>query len=189
MDSLKNYVPNVNDMRAIVLVVLYYQTISLYTLSFFVAINFHPKPGQLLLCDFEPGFSEPEMTKRNRPVIVLHSKHGLVTVVACSTVPPDKPLVYHYKLPIKSMPKTTHFMGKESWVKGDMVYTVGYHRLHLIALGRSQFYRDTLGRGQMDQIRQCVLHGIGMGFLAQHISTQQPQQPHEKDSKSALEIV
>ncbi len=72
------------------------------------------------------------------------------------------------------MPKTKHFMGKESWVKGDMVYTVGFHRLNLVLLGRGGegkrlYFTDVLGRGQMDQIRQCVLHGIGMGFLAQHL--------------------
>ncbi|NKD14520.1 type II toxin-antitoxin system PemK/MazF family toxin [Aeromonas caviae] len=137
-------------------------------------ITLPPKAGQLLLCDFEPGFKEPEMTKSSRPVIVLHAKNGLVTVVACSTVPPDKPLAHHYRLPKQSMPKTKHFMGRESWVKGDMVYTVGFHRLNLVFLGRGDggkrvYFTDMLGRGQMDQIRQCVLHGIGMGFLAQHL--------------------
>ena len=35
-----------------------------------MAITFHPKPGQILMCDFTYGFREPEMIK-NRPVIVL----------------------------------------------------------------------------------------------------------------------
>ncbi|WP_426697981.1 type II toxin-antitoxin system PemK/MazF family toxin [Aeromonas hydrophila] len=112
------------------------------------------------------------MTKRARPVIVLCSNQQLVTVVACSTVSPDAPQKYHYELPTQSMPKTSHFMGKKSWVKGDMVYTVAYHRLHLIDLGKRQYFRDKLGSTQMNQIRQCVLYGIGMGFLAQHIASE-----------------
>lgn len=140
----------------------------------FVPISLPPKPGQLLLCDFEPGFKEPEMTKTSRPVIVLHAKPNLVTVVACSTVSPDRLMNYHYKLPQQSMPKTKHFMGRESWVKGDMVYTVGFHRLNLVCLGRRDngkrgYFSERLGREQMAQIYQCVLHGMGMGFLAKHI--------------------
>ncbi|WP_413786096.1 MULTISPECIES: type II toxin-antitoxin system PemK/MazF family toxin [Aeromonas] len=140
----------------------------------FVPIKSPPKVGQLLLCDFEPGFKEPEMTKTSRPVIVLSAKSGLVTVVACSTVAPDKPQAHHYKLPRQSMPKTGHFMGRDSWVKGDMVYTVGFHRLNLVQTGKGMggkrlYFTDALGRGQMSQIRQCVLYGIGMGFLAKHI--------------------
>lgn len=139
-----------------------------------MALNFTPKKGQILLCDFEPGFKEPEMTKMARPVIVLAAKHGLVTVVACSTVEPDKIQECHYQLPRQSMPKCKHFMGRDSWVKGDMVYTVGFHRLTAVCIGKEAgrriYHRDTLGREQMVAIHRCVLHGIGMGFLVHHVS-------------------
>ncbi|QLR99634.1 type II toxin-antitoxin system PemK/MazF family toxin [Enterobacter roggenkampii] len=56
-------------------------------------ISYHPKPGQLMLCDFSQGFKEPEMIKSSRPVIILSGnivgRASLVTVVACSTVEPD----------------------------------------------------------------------------------------------------
>lgn len=101
-------------------------------------ITIHPRKGQLLLADFEPGFVEPEMIKRGRPVIVLSNpipgRSGLVTVVACSTVEPELVRNYHYKLPRASMPNTSGFQTRDTWVKGDMVYTLGFHRLNLIKL-------------------------------------------------------
>ncbi|MBD2786569.1 type II toxin-antitoxin system PemK/MazF family toxin [Xenorhabdus sp. DI] len=141
-------------------------------------ITIHPKPGQLLLCDFSQGFKEPEMVKPSRPVIVLsgsmQGRHNLVTVVACSTVEPEIIRNYHYKLPTQSTPKCRHFMGRDTWVKGDMVYTVGFHRLSLITLrkdenGKRVYYTQKLGHEQMNEIRRCVLHGIGMSFLCRHI--------------------
>ncbi|WP_038183092.1 type II toxin-antitoxin system PemK/MazF family toxin [Xenorhabdus bovienii] len=141
-------------------------------------ITIHPKLGQLLLCDFSQGFKEPEMVKSSRPVIVLSGsipgRNNLVTVVACSTVEPETTRNYHYKLPTQSTPRSQHFMGRDTWVKGDMVYTVGLHRLSLIFLrkdenGKRIYHTQKLGHEQMNEIRRCVLHGIGMSFLCQHI--------------------
>ncbi|HGS7149104.1 TPA: type II toxin-antitoxin system PemK/MazF family toxin [Klebsiella variicola subsp. variicola] len=141
-------------------------------------ISYHPKPGQLMLCDFSQGFKEPEMIKSSRPVIILSGnivgRANLVTVVACSTVEPDVIRNYHYKLPARSMPKTKHFMGRDTWVKGDMVYTVAFHRLDAVCIGRGDggkriYYNDKLGREQMSEIYRCVLHGMGMSFLCQHV--------------------
>lgn len=142
-------------------------------------ITIHPKVGQLLLCDFSKGFKEPEMVKASRPVIILsgfiQGRSNLATVVACSTVEPDVIRNYHYKLPTQSTPKCKHFMGKDTWVKGDMVYTVGYHRLDPILLGKEPstgkriYFNQRIGREQMSEIYKCVLNGIGMSFLCQHI--------------------
>ena len=59
-------------------------------------IIFHPNPGQILLCDFS-DFKEPEMVKKNRPVIVLSSalkgRDKLLTIVPLSTVKPE-PLLF-----------------------------------------------------------------------------------------------
>lgn len=38
-----------------------------------MALRFHPKPGTILMCDFDTGFQVPEMVKK-RPVIVLSPK-------------------------------------------------------------------------------------------------------------------
>lgn len=138
-------------------------------------INYPPKRGQILLCDFSQGFKEPEMVKGARPVIVISTKGKLVTIAACSTVEPEPIEGCHYKLPKQSMPKIPKFIGKDTWLKGDMIYTVGFHRLELICLGKENgkriYFQNKLGNEQMDKIIKCVLHGIGMGFLSIHIDS------------------
>lgn len=132
-------------------------------------LKYPPKKGQILLCDFSKGFAAPEMTKSSRPVVVLHSKHNIAIVVACSTVEPDRIEPHHYKIPRQSMPMTTHFFGKDTWVKGDMVYSVGFSRLDLVSVGKRQYFSQQFGKAQMNEIHRCVLHGIGMEFIAHHL--------------------
>ncbi|HGV5507527.1 TPA: type II toxin-antitoxin system PemK/MazF family toxin [Shigella boydii] len=97
-------------------------------------ISYHPKPGQLMLCDFSQGFKEPEMVKSSRPVIILSGniagRANLATVVACSTVEPDVIRNYHYKLPAHSMPKTKHFMGVIRGLKA--IWFIPWHSTDLM---------------------------------------------------------
>ena len=145
-----------------------------------VAITFHPKPGLLLLADFSQGFKEPEMVKSHRPVVVLSpqlkGRSGLVTVVALSTVEPPTLLSHHYKIPKASMPMLGRFQDKDTWVKGDMVYTLGFHRLDCIKLGtrnkqtgKREYYTRRFGREQMKEIYSCVLNGLNLGHLPAHL--------------------
>jgi mRNA interferase MazF len=60
------------------------------------------------------------------------------------------------------------------WVKGDMIYAIGFHRLDLIRLGKDRqgkrIYRmDFLTDDQMKQIKTCVLRGLGMSGLTKHL--------------------
>ncbi|OQX13960.1 MAG: hypothetical protein BWK73_10825 [Thiothrix lacustris] len=136
-------------------------------------IQYHPKRGQVLMCDFSEGFKPPEMVK-NRPVIVFtpefKGRSGLVSVVPLSTRKPAKIMPYHYQMPQKSLPMTAFFYGKESWVKGDLIYTVGLQRLSLISLsrknGKRDYYSDTLDAEIMLAVDKCVLHGLGFARLA-----------------------
>lgn len=142
-------------------------------------ITFHPSPGQILLCDFSIGFKEPEMVKKKRPVIVLSGsikgRARLVTVVPLSTVAPEPPQLYHYKIPKSSMPMIGRLQENDSWVKGDMLYTVAFHRLDLIQLGKKgfnekrEYYKNKLGREQMKAIYTCVLHGLNLPHLGQYL--------------------
>ncbi len=143
-----------------------------------MAIKFHPRPGQILMCDFRAGFKEPEMCKY-RPVVILtpdmKGRTDLVTVVALSTVRPEPAMDFHCLLPRASLPMTGAFQRDETWVKGDMVYSVGFHRLDLIKLGvrdakgRRQYFKNRLSRQKMREIYGCVLHGLNLGAMAERI--------------------
>ena len=143
-------------------------------------ITIHPKPGQILLCDFSQGFRKPEMVKAKRPVIILtpamKNRTELVTVVPLSTVKPNQTMPYHYQIPRNSMPQTSMFQNSDSWIKGDMIYTVGFHRLNLILLGqrdpatgKRKYFKNRLSREMMKEVYSCVLHGLNMGKLIDHL--------------------
>jgi len=144
-----------------------------------VAIKFHPKVGQILLCDFSVGFKAPEMLKSNRPVLVvsppISGRSGLVTILALSTSTPSPVMPYHYKIPKNSMPQLGRFQEKDTWLKADMIYTVGFHRLDLIRLnkrdssGKRVYFQNRLGRGQMSEVYKCMLHGLNLGYLHEHL--------------------
>lgn len=140
-----------------------------------MAINFHPQPGTILICDFD-GFIAPEMVKR-RPVVVisprLRNRGNLIAVVPISTTRPDDNYPYHYKLRFEP-PLPAPYDKPETWVKADMVYTLGFHRFYVPQLGK-----DASGKRQYDQrvvnekdlggIMACVLHGLGLGNLTDHM--------------------
>jgi uncharacterized protein YifN (PemK superfamily) len=145
-----------------------------------VAITFHPKVGQILLCDFSEGFREPEMVKSGRPVLVIapsiKGRHPcLVTVVALSSVEPTPVMAFHLKLPKACLPQLGNFQEKDTWVKGDMVYSLGFHRLDLIQLGKRDqsgkrvYFQNCLSRERMREVYTCILHGMNLGAMAEHI--------------------
>ncbi len=147
-------------------------------------ILYAPRPGQILMCNFdvseeEHGYQPPEMVK-TRPVIALTghmaSKPGLVTVVPISSIAPNPIFLCHCDIPKRSLPNTSYF-GRvaENWVKGDMIYTVAFHRLDFVRLpgknthGDRLYYKTRLGRDKMREIYTCVLHGINLGDLSAHL--------------------
>jgi uncharacterized protein YifN (PemK superfamily) len=141
-------------------------------------INDHPAPGTILVCDFNGTFKEPEMVKP-RCVIVLSprikARAKLCTVVCLSSTAPDEAQQYHCQLDIR--PKLPHPWDSDGiWVKGDMIYSIGFHRLklNLIRLGKdrsgNRIYRmDTISVEQMKQVKCCVLRGLGMATLTKHL--------------------
>ena len=141
-------------------------------------MTIHPRPGQILYCDFSAGFKQPELVKK-RPVVTLtpalDGRKGLVTVIGLSTVRPSPVRDYHVELPKTSLPMLGDFQTRETWVKGDMIYAVGFHRLDLIKLGgrdtngKRRYFTSRLSRERMRQIYACVLHGLNLGALVAHI--------------------
>jgi mRNA interferase MazF len=141
-----------------------------------MAIQEHPAPGTILVCNFDDAFKEPEMVKP-RCVIVLSpkivSRAGLCTVVCLSTKAPDPVMQYHRQIDIR--PKLPPPWDSDGvWLKADMVYSVGFHRLDLMRLGKDRtgkrIYRfDVFPEDQMKVIKSCVLRGLGMSVLTKHL--------------------
>ena len=137
-------------------------------------IHYSPQKGQVLMCDFTQGFTEPEMVK-NRPVVVFKSfsRSRLVIVIPISTVSPRKMQNYHYEIPKMELPNKAYFKNKTSWLKGDMIYTVGWRWLELIRLGRVNGKRSYFVRRfsspLLTEVERCVVNGIGLSRLEKYI--------------------
>jgi mRNA interferase MazF len=120
-----------------------------------VPINFHPKRGTVLMCDFTTGFKVSEMVKRRHVVVVSprYRRHtGLCLVVPLSTVPPHEIEAHHYEI----VPGAYDFFdpAKSVWAKCDMLTCVCFERLDRVLL---------YGRHQAPLLREKDLRAIQLG--------------------------
>lgn len=129
-----------------------------------MAIKFQPEVGLVLLCDFD-GLP-PEMDKR-RPVVVLSSvSTRLCNVVPFSTTDPEEQKPWHCLVNTPN-PLPYPYDHKVHWLKGDMVATVGFHRLFLPCKGKDRYghrlyVKLRLDETQMREIRRCVAAALGI---------------------------
>lgn len=132
-------------------------------------LAFAPKPGQLLACHFGLGFQVPEIVK-TRPVLVISPKRlsdlGLCTVIPISHTPPDEVKPYHYKLPQGIVPNKKY---QTAWLKGNLVQTVGLHRLDRLKVGPREYISPLVPNEILKEARRCVLHITGMDHLTVHL--------------------
>jgi len=95
-------------------------------------ITFTPQLGTVLMCDFGPNSTPPEMSKIRHVVVVSprrrgRSGWGSCIVVPFSTVAPDAVEPYHHRIQAN---KYRFFRrDTEVWAKGDMVAHVSFSRL------------------------------------------------------------
>ena len=103
-----------------------------------MGLTYHPIRGSIVTVNFEPGFVQPEMVKRRLAVVLspaIKARPGLCTVIPLSTTAPERQMPYHCTYTASfQMPKS--WGNIERWVKGDMVTTVGWHRVDLLLLGK-----------------------------------------------------
>lgn len=129
--------------------------------------SFYPKPGHVLICDFERGFVAPEMVKA-RPVVVVSKSElpsrRLCTVVPLSTTAPHDEFDWHVLLAQNPLPETLGY--KPIWAKCDMVYSVSFDRLdkpHRKTRGKREYFTTKLSPPDLDAIiRGIIAHLASM---------------------------
>ncbi|MDE2597017.1 MAG: type II toxin-antitoxin system PemK/MazF family toxin [Sphingomonadales bacterium] len=137
---------------------------------------YHPRPGEIVLCNYGTGFVPPEMVKV-RPVVVvsprLRRRGDLVAVIPLSTTAPNPPELYHCSLTL-AQPLPHPFTAVDVWAKCDMVATVALSRLDRFRDGRNpqggrKFMTGMLTGEQLAQVRRSLLHGLGLASLTVHL--------------------
>ncbi|WP_367277337.1 type II toxin-antitoxin system PemK/MazF family toxin [uncultured Roseobacter sp.] len=130
-----------------------------------VPLSFHPRAGQVLICDFK-GFVKPEMVK-SRPVIVvsprLPHRSEIVAVVPISLTAPVHGLPFCVKLSKNYHPDEDD--GLPCWAKCDMLMNIGLWRLEGFKIGRRKWATPQASSGDLEAVRKGVLYGLGQGGL------------------------
>ncbi|MCB1386198.1 MAG: type II toxin-antitoxin system PemK/MazF family toxin [Nitratireductor sp.] len=131
-----------------------------------MGIQFFPRAGQVLVCDFR-GFEAPEMIKR-RPVIIisprLPNRGEIVTVVPISTTEPLRELPFTVRLSKNYHPDEDD--GLACWAKCDMLMNLSIQRLDGFKVGRRRWQYPQLTGDDLQAVRRGVLFGLGMGDLS-----------------------
>lgn len=125
-------------------------------------LNFQPKSGSVVYCDYR-GFVAPEMVKKRPVVVISKHKHNskLLTVVPISTTEPTTILEYHIEMDPQFC--LINLSGKRSWVKCDMINVVSLDRLNLVRNKNSGLrYAPNVGKVLLMKIKEAIskVHGL-----------------------------
>ncbi len=121
-----------------------------------MTLNFQPKAGSVVYCDYS-GFVVPEMVKKRPVVVISRHRHNskLLTVVPISSTQPDKILEHHIEMDGQFC--LEFLSGKKSWVKCDMINVVSISRLNLVRDKKSGIrHSPSIGEILLYKIKESI---------------------------------
>jgi mRNA interferase MazF len=118
-----------------------------------MSIPFHPRAGQVLVCNFD-GFKEPEISPK------LPYRSDLVAVVPVSLTEPKHGLPYCFRLSKNYHPGEADDL--PCWAKADLVLNLGLYRMSGFKVGRRRWEYPQLTGADLSGVRHAVLCGLGL---------------------------
>lgn len=123
-------------------------------------LQFHPRKGSILICDFH-GNEVPEIIKK-RPVVVitprLPYRNGLAMIVPLSTTPPEYDVNYVVKLNNYYGNDKSH---PQQYAKCDLVCSVSLKRLDRIKIGYRKYMCPQMDPTDLENVLQGVKNAFG----------------------------
>ena len=103
----------------------------------------------------------------------IQARAGLCTIVPLSTTEPRPKMPYHCQVN-PAFPLPAPWGNRPRWVKADMIYAAGFHRIDLLSLGtgadgRRAYQTSTIPADDLARIQACVLEGLSLGRLTKHL--------------------
>lgn len=138
-----------------------------------MSLKFPPKPGLIVICNYNTGFREPEMVKERLAVVVsprLPHRDGLCTVVPLSTSPSRSGIRYQCRIELPC-DAPAPYEGVIKWAKCDMLATLAYGRMQLPFTGRDKvtgkrkYLQIVLPGEELARVREAMLHALGLESL------------------------
>lgn len=123
-------------------------------------LNFQPKPGTIVMCDFSTGFIVPEMVKKRPAVVIRKSKTNskLVTIVPISQTEPEEITDVHVEI-ISPLDR------EKAWVKCDMITSVSIDRLDRFRVRRARtttWETSNLEDHKFQSVKKSVANYLGI---------------------------
>jgi uncharacterized protein YifN (PemK superfamily) len=122
-------------------------------------LQFHPRKGDILICDFA-GNIVPEIVKK-RPVVVIRNhlpfRSGLVTVVPLSSSAPEHDVPYSFQLSKNYLSNDKTAM----YAKCDLVCSVSLSRLDRIKIGYRQYATPKMIPDDFNRVIDGVKYALG----------------------------
>ncbi len=112
-----------------------------------------------------------------RLVIVVTPKisvrKGLCTVVPLSETRPHVIMPYHREITFDP-PLPESWGNHPRWLKGDMIVSVGFHRLDFVREGKDlkgkRIYRtEPIPKSLLKDVQSCMLASLGLIALTKHL--------------------
>jgi uncharacterized protein YifN (PemK superfamily) len=102
------------------------------------------------------------------------SEYGFFTGDMKQLIPAKHVMPYHVQITLKSPLPKPYDQSTTLWVKGDMINTVGFHRLDLLRFeknrkGTRTYYLSTLDENQLKDVYSCILRGMGLSNLTKSL--------------------
>ena len=131
-----------------------------------MAIQFVPRRGLILICDYELARVHPEMNKARRVVVVsprsYNRRHGRgpgrCLVVPLTATPPQFLTPAIVPFPVGSYRSLT----KDSWVVCDALMAVSHARLSRLWIGPGAPLDETVSEADMKRIQGALRHVLGV---------------------------
>lgn len=141
-----------------------------------VALNYAVRLGTIVICNYNTGFTPPEMVKNRLAVVMsprLPHRDNLCCVVPLSTTPSRRDIAYQCRIELEQSPPRP-FEGTVKWVKADMLATVSYQRLDLPKVRdpisrQRRYLQIRISDEQINYIRSCILYSLNLGHLTQYL--------------------
>ena len=135
-----------------------------------MTLQVYPKPGNVVMCDYQTGFREPEMVKKRHVIVVspkLLNELGTCLVVPVSHIRPRPVLAIHHLF-------TSNLYGfftpdRPQWAKCNMLSHVGYDRLDRVLLDGT-WCVPSISDDDLLSIKCCVLSATGMADLRESLA-------------------
>ena len=136
-------------------------------------LQFPPRVGDIVECDWSRGFVEPEMVKKRLAVIIsprLPHRDRLCHVVPLSTTPPPAGIRYQCSVTLRDDPPMP-YQGRVKWAKADMINTVSYDRCNLPSFpryprtNRRKYYQERLDHAELNKIKHALFDALGLASL------------------------